>query len=70
MNNPFSKNQTEVIINGFIKYHTDKKDIKKVLISSMPVKGVWIDNDFYKEDDILKPFIEKYWSIKNKKEEV
>lgn len=70
MNNPFSKNQTELIINGFIKYHADKKEIKKILISSMPEKGVWIDNDFYKQDDILKPFIEKYWSIKNKKEEV
>lgn len=67
MNNPFSKKQIETIINGFIKYHADKKEIKRVIVATMPEKGIWIDNDFYKESDILKPFIEKYHSIKEQK---
>ena len=56
--------QKSKIVQGFIDYKVKKGYTGKIIIQTMPQKGVWLGNDFYLEETILKPFYNELKGIK------
>ena len=53
------------IINYFLKYRQRVKPFKELIIESAPCKGYYLDNDFFKHDEIIEQFKKAIQDLEN-----